>query len=188
LIYFRRKTGRTTNHNNDHGSSTTESSSTFEDTHQNSPKALLIPTENSPSSSNKKFNRYAESLKQSINDDNSSVTILRKKIDTKNSVYIPSTTSNILVDNSPVQVETTVTDDISVPNSHKLSSKEVRRRSVSLEDLFILKMIEINRSLLFEQFHDQFIRCDVSYPPLVSIHIYYTCVHRAYNFLISLLC
>jgi len=100
----------------------------LEDDHHQSSKSFLIPTK-SPSSSpsNKKNNHRIVPSVQLTTDDSPPAIPPRKPLDKKYSVQISSTTSDTPVLNSSSQAQSMINDDISFPNSRRLSNKEVRR-------------------------------------------------------------
>ncbi|CAF0746655.1 unnamed protein product [Adineta steineri] len=134
----RRKPGRSTTINKDNDSSSTETSATFDENHLQSPKAFLIPTETPSLLSYKRSNNYTEPMKKLIIDDNTYAISSHKQLDKKNSGHKSSSSTTTSptniggIDDSSSQIQSTITDDISLPNSRKLSSKEI---STSLANL-----------------------------------------------------
>ncbi|CAF4369059.1 unnamed protein product, partial [Adineta steineri] len=126
-----RKPGRSTTINKDNDSSSTETSATFDENHLQSPKAFLIPTETPSLLSYKRSNNYTEPMKKLIIDDNTYAISSHKQLDKKNSGHKSSSSTTTSptniggIDDSSSQIQSTITDDISLPNSRKLSSREV---------------------------------------------------------------
>jgi len=106
-------------------------STAVEDDRHQSSKSLLIPTKSTSSSpSRNKNNRQVTLSIQSTTDDIPPALPSRQPINKKNNVEMPSATPNTPVFKSSSQIN----DDISILNSRRLSNKEVRKRSVFLEN------------------------------------------------------
>jgi hypothetical protein len=123
VILFRRKPGRITDYTDD-TLSTGEVSTTLDDDHHRSSKCLLISTRSSsPSPVHKQTNLRAENFTQLTVDDIPPAIPPRRPLNKKSSLHMPINTTN----KSP-----TKTDDTSIPDSRRLSNKEVITFSVLL--------------------------------------------------------
>ncbi|CAF1101802.1 unnamed protein product [Rotaria sp. Silwood1] len=132
LYFYKRKSSRTPDIGG-HNLSKTEATSVVEDDHQQSPKALLIPTRSfSSSPSSKKYKSRTELSTQSTGDNTPSSVKTRKSSNEKKSIEIPSTILNTSALNSSSQIKSTTKDDILLPNSRILSSKEISTSLVNL--------------------------------------------------------
>ena len=117
MILFRRKPGRITDYTDD-SLSTGEVSSTIDDDHHHrSSKCLLISTRSSsPSPVHKQSNLRAEHFAQLTVDDIPPAIPPRRPLDKKSSLHMPANTTN---------KSTTKNDDTPLPDSRRLSNKEV---------------------------------------------------------------